>query len=442
MKKILSLIIVCATLFVACSPADEDKLPAVLTLTSENHIDFKAAGGSGTITYTLENVDEGSYPTAESAADWVTNIVVGEAITFDVAKNEAEQTRVATILVSYEEQNFSVSVSQAAAVIADVEFEALALNGEYFGIDQESGAHNYFAILSTKGTTGLVDLYIDTYYRFDIFSDVAPVEGEPLTLPCGTYTLDSYSMGEPGTFDGGYSLRVQPLEDGTYLENFFMGGELIVKEDSIEGTFLLDNGEVHHLVYSGSRELSYLKVEYNGPFSYLEEDYTFEHSGGTMRLFYYGDYYGLGAGNWSITVMESVNPINGDYFTFDVVCNSLGNTVEAVYGSYVGVASVAEAKPYTFLAGAMDGSQFMNSWYKLVEDDYIVQASGGPMMSGNISIEAKAQSGGGTEYVLTVDCVDDLGYKVQGTFSCLVCEVYDRTSSSAAKPLSKSLVLR
>ena len=97
MKKILSLIIVCATLFVACSPADEDKLPAVLTLTSENHVDFKAEGGSGTITYTLENVDEGSYPTAESAADWVTNIVVGEAITFDVAKNEAEQTRVATI---------------------------------------------------------------------------------------------------------------------------------------------------------------------------------------------------------------------------------------------------------------------------------------------------------------------------------------------------------
>ena len=90
----------------------------------------------------------------------------------------------------------------------------------------------------------------------------------------------------------------------------------------------------------------------------------------------------------------------------------------------------------------MDGLQFMNSWYKRVEDDYIVQASGGPMMSGNISVEAKAQSGGGTEYVLTVDCVDDLGYKVQGTFSCFVCEVYDRTSSSAAKPLSKSLVLR
>ena len=84
-----------------------------------------------------------------------------------------------------------------------------------------------------------------------------------------------------------------------------------------------------------------------------------------------------------------VNPINGDYFSFDVVCNSLGNTAEAVYGSYVGVASEAEVKPNTFLAGAMDGSQFMNSWYKLVEDDYIVQASGGPMMSGNISVDSK-----------------------------------------------------
>ena len=60
------------------------------------------------------------------------------------------------------------------------------------------------------------------------------------------------------------------------------------------------------------------------------------------------------------------------------------------------------------------------SWYRVVEDNYIDQTSGAPMVGGKIKIEQD-----GSNYVLTVDCVDDLGHKVQGTFSGSILEFYD-----------------
>ena len=323
-----------------------------------------------------------------------------------------------------------------------MEYKAQALNGEYFGIDKRSGAFNYFAIFSTLGTTGLTDLYLDTYYRFDIYTDTPAATNGPLMLPEGVYELDPYSLGEVGTFGADYSLRFQTFESGEYSETFFMDGRLTITKDRVEGIFLMDNGEVHRLVYDGSLELSYIEVEVEGPFSYLSEDYTFDHSMSIFRLFYYGDYYGIGATNWSLTVMETQNPINGDYFTFDIIAYNDGKTIADAMGTYEAIASAKDAAKGKFIAGTMDNSmQYLYSWYKVVEDDYIVQTSGGPMVGGTVTLEqADAQDGSATEYRLTIDCVDDLGYKVQGSFRGVVCEFYDRTESSVAKLAPRSLV--
>ena len=78
MKKLFLLLSVCLLAFAACEPTNsktdaKTDANAELTLTSEQLINFDAAGGSGTITYTLENVKEGTLPTAKSGAEWVTD---------------------------------------------------------------------------------------------------------------------------------------------------------------------------------------------------------------------------------------------------------------------------------------------------------------------------------------------------------------------------------
>lgn len=419
MKRLLFIIAMSAAMFVACSP-DEGKLPVELTLTSEAFLDFKSEGGEGVITYKLENAKKNAKPSADSSVDWITNIKVDDKITFTVAQNEVDEPRVGSIYVAYGDKSFNVVVNQAAYIVPDVEFTANELNGEYFGLDDKSGAHNYFAILSEKGTTGMIDLYLDIYYRLNLYSDVAPAEDGPVTLPVGTYTFDEYDLGEPWTFGNFYSLRFQPLEDGTYLENFIIGGTLYVREDSIEGYFMLDNSEIHHVVYNGDLELSYLVIEYQGPFSILEQDYTFDKSGATIRLMYYGDDYGIGGGNWVVQTMEHMNPVSGDYFSLDIVVEELGYNTDNVIGTY-DIVSVENVSINTCVAGDFNGSP-LYSWYCICKDDYF-ESYTAPLVAGKVAIEKV-----GDEYVVTVDCEDDKGNKIQGKVSCSSEELYDMTA--------------
>ncbi|MBO7286299.1 MAG: BACON domain-containing protein, partial [Alistipes sp.] len=122
MKRLLLLFALVA--FAACQtetpepqpqpePQPEVKEPK-LTLTSEATLEFEATGGEGIITYTLENSVEGTELEAECMAEWVTDLTIGENVTFSVAANDVEQVRQTTISVTYGELGFEVLVKQAA----------------------------------------------------------------------------------------------------------------------------------------------------------------------------------------------------------------------------------------------------------------------------------------------------------------------------------------
>ena len=122
MKRLLLLFALVA--FAACQtetpepqpqpePQPEVKEPK-LTLTSESILEFEAAGGEGAITYTLENSVEGTELEAECEADWVTNLTIGESVTFNVTANDVEQTRETAVIVAYGELEFEVTIKQAA----------------------------------------------------------------------------------------------------------------------------------------------------------------------------------------------------------------------------------------------------------------------------------------------------------------------------------------
>lgn len=123
-KNLFYLLLALPLVFAACDTTEEPtpdpiKKEPVLTLTSDNTVYIPSEGGSGEITYTLENSVEGVTLSATTEADWITDITIGETITFNVSANEENAGRRSDIVVAYGDKNFSVSVQQLGAEIKD-----------------------------------------------------------------------------------------------------------------------------------------------------------------------------------------------------------------------------------------------------------------------------------------------------------------------------------
>lgn len=117
LKNLFYLLLALPLAFASCSDLlGDEKEPAKtpkLTVTSSQTVEFEAEGGSGIITYTLENAPEGAQVSATCEADWVSDLTVGAMITYKVSKNDGD-ARDTKIVVSYEQQVVEVSLTQAA----------------------------------------------------------------------------------------------------------------------------------------------------------------------------------------------------------------------------------------------------------------------------------------------------------------------------------------
>ena len=118
MKKLFYLLMCLPLAFASCTPpAEEEPTPEVknpqLILTSDDVVNAKADGGTVTVEYMLINAKEGAEFTAENEAQWISNFVFGDEITFDVAVNETTEAREAKITFKYDVASMEVTVKQA-----------------------------------------------------------------------------------------------------------------------------------------------------------------------------------------------------------------------------------------------------------------------------------------------------------------------------------------
>ena len=408
--------------FTACETPEGPeggKVKGTLDVT-EKSVDVAFYGGEGVVNYTITDGEAGAKPTVTANQEWVNNITVADTITFNVDFNNVEEQRVATLNVTYGEQTFDVFVRQDAGMAVDVEFVATALNGEYFGT-QYSQDPNYFIILSKNGTTGWSDLYLDTYYRFDIYSKTYPDASATTTvLPHGVYAYDYLNSDIGNTFNSFYSVRFETFEDGSYKETKIEDGVVIVTENKIEAILKMADGKVHRVIYEGSLALGYIEVPKPDYYSTLTEDLIFNHTEGTIRLNYFGDYYGLGASNWTVSMVLPGTNINGDYFIIDIVTDSVEFNASNIVGTYTCVEEANAAKN-TFIAGYYEGG-FGSSWYFVAVDNYYGTDDVAPIVDGTITIREE-----GIKYVVEFDCMDDNGHKIAGTFACSGLEMYDNS---------------
>lgn len=422
LNKLFYLLAVVGTIFVSCGN-DNDITPnpnnggdTTTTLEVEQQsVEVAFYGGKSEINYTIVGGNGNQKPKASSTFDWVSNITVDSTVTFDVAPNTTESARIATVRLTYGKQTYDVYVRQEAGWKADFEFTATALNGEYYGM--QFGDPNYFVILSKYGVTSSMSYGADTYYRLDMVSKIAA--GSTITLPHGVYTFDMYDLGVGDTFGFGWSYFLDVLDTGAYYESQFEDGAIIVTENKIEAWLKLTGGQVHHVVYEGSLELAYNKIPVPDYYSTLTEDYVVNETGGELRLVNYGDTFGIGANQWSVSMADNSSK-NYNYFMLSVVAENTSSSIDSILGTYTVATDANNPTKKTFIAGSKDVNLFTGSWYFEVVEDGYGQYGQAPITGGTITIEKD----GNTGYKVIYDCVDDNGHKITGTYSCAFATDY------------------
>lgn len=386
------------------APEPTPDAEAVLTLTSEDSLWVEAEGGTGEITYTLENAKSGVTLEAVSSVEWI-EVEVGDVITYEVAASDVEQERRGTIAVTYGTQSFSVSIKQRAMFNVDVTFEAESLNGSsYFGKVENADSYRYNVMLSTKGVNQSGNLYPDdSYYIFDVYA-AAGAEGGVATLPTGEYSIGAECVA--GVVYGGNSKFIETSQSGR--EALFEDVRLIVSEGHIEAYITLEDGKKHYVTYSGDLTIDPYKAENTDGYSTLRRDYSFDISGGVFVGAYVGNMYYSSADTCSVYLFEELDPVTGEEFGDEFQLDlQLPRGETDICGTYTPGTTAGH-----FLIGYMEdlgGGQYMqtNTWYMTA--GYLDFA---PLVEGKIVVEKDEND----VYIFTIDCVDDEGHRISGVF--------------------------
>lgn len=201
-----------------------------ITLSSEATMLFKTTGGKGAITYELKNPVEGVNVTATCSANWVSDIKVGDDITFKVAANSGKE-RTARIAVTYGSYGgFEVTIKQNGELSFDnyrfeTEFSiAIRASSEELDIPE----NQFYIRFGDESERYVLDILI---------------EGESDVLMPGKYTAE----------DGTFIAALLYYNDDEYE---FIDGKVVVG-GSVESGYefdivLLDtNKDPHHYTYKG-----------------------------------------------------------------------------------------------------------------------------------------------------------------------------------------------
>lgn len=420
MKKLLFLFTFAAMLFAGCEGGENVKTPKhVLTIATSTSLWFEATGGTGTIGYAVTDSSTGEVidiPVEVTCeANWITNITVGESITFEVGVNAENTERETVIVISCEEQRAEVKVKQSG--IDAVQFTATHTAGTYYGKLQSRG-FNYFLILSDKQPTSINSVtYGATEYRFDIYAEQTSAFNKTHRIPVGVYTVDQSRSGEPGTIDG--DRNCSSHFDANMNQLGYISGTLEVTEDSIVANLNMYDGTVHRVEYHGDPVMGDYAAETAAdwtPYSALTRDTEFDVSGGYISAYYRGDYYGRDCDVWFLHMIEQKSGFSGVYLMLDLlVPKSIGgwDNKEGFVGEYSILDPASGEYEYHFPAGSMrDDTTQLHVWYMNCVSGQIDVSRSAPIVEGTIKIEP-----GTIGYVITLDGKDDAGNHISGTFA-------------------------
>lgn len=435
MKKLLSLLAMLALMF-ACEPVstpeDEPKPEPVapsLSIVGEKVAWFEAEGGTGEIVYAIENPQEGL--TLEVSCDfgdslgengqlllpeeeWISDITVGETITYSVARNNGRSDRRGAIILTYGDQECIYFVTQDAG--ADVFYTATTTAGsicseDYLGV----GIHNYSVLLSVNGVSEEGSYYADSdYYLLDLYSDQTTYS-KTSTIPNGTYKLtagDQLTVGSLNAEMSGYL----DTSSGGVERTALVEGEVVVSNGKIVATLKLETGKVHLVEYVGSLEIPVYFLPMEGGLSTLLGDHFFNIEDGVFVGCYVGDIMYQGCSTCTVYMYEYLDyetgEERGDQFAFDL---QLPKNSTDICGTYTAGVKAGNFVPGSVIDWGGGYYEYQHSYYNTV--GYIDFA---PIRKGTIVVEyvedVEFYGALWPVYNFTIDTVDDKGNAIKGTF--------------------------
>ena len=405
MKKIL---LICALALgcYACDkePVNSDTVEPTLKIISNSEVWFEAEGGTGSITYILENGDTTTTLDATTNVDWIEIISIGDIVEYGVKENGTKEERRGTVTLSYGDLNESVVVMQRAKQNITTTFYATTLDGSLYYGNKSQESYNYRIMLSEAGVSSSGNMYGDsTYYILDLYSATAAEGEEVVTIPVGEYQFGFDTT--PNTVYNGYSnltLTTDSIKTKTFID-----ARVEVTESGIEAFVTLENEEVHHIIYEGSLEIDVYSSTVTEGLSTLRSDHHFNIEDGVFVGAYVGDLMNTGCNTCQVYLFEYLDPVTGeergDEFQIDLQLSKDGTAIE---GSYT-----PGTRQGNFIPGSAEdlGGQYMqqNSWYMTAG-----YADFAPLVDGSIEVEKVDDE----TYVFTIDCHDDLGNKISGVF--------------------------
>ena len=414
MKKLLYFVLLfTAPMFMACgenTPAtpEEPKTPK-LVLCSERIMPFDAEGGSGIISYRIDNPSlEYNLVVECENQEWLSDVDysrMGE-IRFVVHPNTTSYERDAVIKAKYGSQSFSVSIVQSAEIQDSVTVDANQLWGTYIDDNRLENSAIYWIILSHNGFDEQgATVANSTYYRMEL---VAPkiTAGAKLAVPDGEYSYDTTNSMLDYTFTGlnsGYvTLDINNISTAYPFDyaTLIVDGNKFILDASVDGVR-------HHVTFDQEYELI-IQENNSNQISTLREDVVVDFKNTTVYAESYDDYWGCGYCNWWIEIMPNGTEWNGVNLIIDIISTS-PYASDGFEGTYLASGFVDEEMtepifgPGLFVSGVKisDEGHLMGSVYLRYENDILVDQA--PLTTGAFSI---VDNGDGT-HSLTLEAYDD-----------------------------------
>ena len=425
MKKLFTLLALALFCLSACEKNETPQEPVDTTTSvevlSEIPMTIAYQGGKSLILFEIKNPVEGVRVTAYSNAFWVKDVMANDGVVSFVAdRNTTSNRREGVITIKYGDIEKYVGLIQEVRPEGEYDYETVAtvFGGEYLGNAGEDN-YNYYVQLGTGEINETNNGANAVYYYFDIYAKNRG--GEHPILANGTYEFDRNNSCYVGTFTAEHSKAHFNDGDGQPETSFEMkSGTVTVTDNKFEAIVTMSDGTLHRIVYEGELYVPSV-VESPAYSSKLTEDFTFDLSTGYLRLFYYGDEYGIGADYWSIALMEDSGARNGAYFQIKLFTDSCEDaSYDSLAGVYTPCSDLAPQKN-CFIKGLVEGVMYVGSQYYVVENYVINNNLGAPIYDGQIEIAVD-----GNDVSVTLDCIDDNGHKIQGSFSSVGIEFYDR----------------
>lgn len=431
MKKLFTIAaMIFAVALTACTETNENPydgaLEPVFTL-STSSFEVPQAGGNMEIPFTIENPGEWAQLRATTPTAWIKNLAWDQEngkITFTAPANNSDDPLTdGVITVAYNFKEYNISVTQPG-IAYDYKWTVPAEKMQTQNLGPANSEATAFALraiaycYNEENIEGIAALALVVPFSFDDYC---------FNAPAGTYTFDAQTTLAVGSIPSNYSFVSTDVENEFAETVKFEKGTVTMTKDGFVARMFDVNGKSYRIECAAVPHVDYPLEKLLSDFYEITGDteIPFNTQQFALECKYYGDYYGEGTHNYTLTFTGYDGMTK---YTLDLVATEKAAKDMLPLGEFT-ITNDATAGNVA-VAGGFDGQYLFGS--RILFPDFDAEVFRyGIMKSGKIKISTEnPEDGNDAEYKIEIEAYDDHhapGYKISGTYEGWQHGIYDMT---------------